>query len=151
METILSTPGDMEAYVLDLKKQVLELQEIVKHLQAAMRSDSRQMNSSRLPIYQPIRPDTFAGMKKGQTVEAWLFQLRQYFEACQMDSNIQVPFAASLLRDEAAIWWRYHVEDYDAGHEERITDWDDFKNILIEQFCPVNAIKQMHDKLADLK
>jgi len=102
-------------------------------------------------MFKPIRPDTFSGRQDKSSVEAWLFQLRQYFDACKMRGSLKVSFAASLLRDDAGIWWRNHVEQSDLGHEALITDWEDFKKMLVQQFKPVNAIKSARDKLAKLK
>ena len=56
-----------------------------------------------------------------------------------------------LLRDNAAIWWRSHVEDADIHVVDMITDWRSFKNALTDQFKPVNAIKTARDKLASIK
>ena len=49
-----------------------------------------------------------------------------------MKGSICVSFAASLLPDDAAIWWRNHVEESDNGQVRLIVDWDDFKTALIE-------------------
>src|SRR6185437_2860915 len=101
--------------------------------------------------FKLVMPDTFSGHQDNSLVEAWLFQLRQYFDTCKMRGAVKVSLAASLLRDDAAVWWRNHVEQSDLGHEELITDWDDFKKMFIQQFKPVNATKLARDKLARLK
>ena len=68
-----------------------------------------------------------------------------------MKGSVRVSFAVSLLRDDAAIWWRNHVEQSDIGQEILIDDWNDFKKALIVQFKPVNSRKIARDKLTKLK
>ena len=53
---------------------------------------------------KPKVPDTFSGDAK-LDVETWLFQMLQYFLACQvMDDARRVVFAGQLLRGNAALW-----------------------------------------------
>ena len=134
----------------DLNAYLAAMQEQIKQLQATVMQQNIRTHSER-PIFKPVRPDTFSGRHDKSSVEAWLFQLRQYFETCKMKGSVQVSFAASLLRDDAAIWWRNHVEQSDIGQEILIENWKDFKTALIEQFKPVNSRKIARDKLAKLK
>ena len=57
-----------------------------------------------------------------------------------------VPYATSLLRGNAAPWWR---ELYEANN--RPTTWDDFCHLLCEQLQPENYNCHGRDDLADLK
>ena len=134
----------------ELQNHLAQLEDKIKGLQDSL-SEQRAANTSSFPSFKPIRPDTFRGCQDKTLVEAWLFQLHQYFEICSVSERSQVPFAASLLRDNAALWWRCHVEQADNNHEELITTWKDFKKALIDQFKPVNAVKTARDKLANLK
>ena len=130
----------------ELQNHLAQLEDKIKGLH-----EQRAANTSSFPSFKPVRPDTFRRCQDKTLVEAWLFQLHQYFEICSVSERSQVPFAASLLRDNAALWWRYHVEQADNNHEELITNWRDFKKALIDQFKPVNAVKTARDKLANLK
>ena len=57
-----------------------------------------------------------------------------------------VPYAASLLRGNAALWWRELCEA-----NNRPTTWDDFCRLLQEQFQPKTYSCHGRDELADLK
>ena len=74
--------------------------------------------------------------------------MRQYFDNCKAEDNQKVPYASSLLKDDAIIWWRNHLESAENNHEEEIKHWDDFKKAITEQFKYVNARKIARDKLA---
>jgi len=55
------------------------------------------------------------GGKGKESIDAWLFSLRRYFDHYQTGSKDRVSYAAALLKDDAAIWWRYHIHLVDAG------------------------------------
>ena len=57
-----------------------------------------------------------------------------------------VPYAASLLRGNAALWWRELCQA-----NNRPATWDDFCRLLDEQFRPENYSRRGRDELADLK
>ena len=141
------TSGELSAYLATMQEKIRQL-ELTVETQRLVANTSR---GSDHPKFKPIRPDTYSRRQDKTTVEVWLFQLRQYFEACKTSEEHQVPFAASLLRDNAAIWWRSHVEDADQHMVELITDWRSFKKALTDQFKPVNAVKTAKDKLASIK
>ena len=90
----------------------------------------------------------FSGRRTEMSVDTWLFQMRQYFDNCKAEDNQKVPYASSLLKDDAIIWWRNHLESAENNHEEGIKHWDDFKKAITEQFKYVNARKIARDKLA---
>ena len=104
----------------ELRDYLGGLQDQIKQLQ--LQVNQKSSTPFERPLYKPVRPDTFSGRHDQSSVDAWIFQLRQYFETCKMKGSVRVSFAASLLRDNAAIWWRNHVEQADAGLEQRITD-----------------------------
>ena len=56
------------------------------------------------------RPDYFDGGKQ-QDVDTWLFQVREHLTMVTMPEPAQVPYAASLFRGNAALWWRERCEN----------------------------------------
>jgi hypothetical protein len=96
---------------------------------------------------KPKIPDTFSGDAK-LDVETWLFQMLQYFLACQvMDNARRVVFAGQLLRGNAALWWRSLHEN---GGMATINSWDAFVEAIKLQFRPVNLLKKARDELNNL-
>ena len=90
------TTGDLHEYLAAMQEQIQQLQATVTQQQTQSLPEK--------PMFKPIRPDTFSGRQDKSSVEAWLFQLRQYFDACKMRGSLKVSFAGPLLRDDAAIW-----------------------------------------------
>ena len=51
------------------------------------------------------KPTTYDG-DKGHDLDTWLFQVREHMELATIPAEGRVVYAASLLRDNAALWWR---------------------------------------------
>lgn len=96
---------------------------------------------------KPIRPPTFKGdVTKGGKVEDWLYQLNSYLGLTNVtDDKFKIQFAASLLEEHAARWYRLQTQN---GFS--FPNWEDFQKALLEFFKPVNALKVARDRLAAL-
>ena len=68
---------------VDLNTYLATMQEQIKQLQSTVKQQNTKPSSER-PVFKPVRPETFSGCHDKSSVEAWLFQLRQYFETCKM-------------------------------------------------------------------
>ena len=90
------------------------------------------------------RPDYFEGGKL-QDVDTWLFQVREHLTMTTMPEPAQVPYAASLFRGNAALWWRERCED-----ALRPANWHEFAAALREQFRPENWSRRGRDELATM-
>src|SRR5687767_2599910 len=75
----------------------------------------------------------------------------QYFDTCKAMEDEKVPYVASMLKDDAAVWWRNHIDQADNNEVLRITNWKSFKTALLKQFKPVNASQVAKDCLAVLR
>jgi Retrotransposon gag protein/Zinc knuckle len=117
--------------------------ELLPQLQAQLQHTTHQS-----PAVKPPKPDTFTG--KRETAEGWIFQLRLYFEAANIPSQQQVPFAAALLRDKAAIWWRNYLNLASAHLAPTITDFNTFAAQLLNYYKPANAAQSARDRLRSL-
>ena len=82
----------------------------------------------------------------------FLFQCEQYFEACGVPENKQVPIASTLLEDGAVAWWRQHKTSWPVlTVVERIQWWPQFKQALHKQFTPVTEKQVARERLYCLK
>ncbi len=60
----------------------------------------------RSDVLKPPKPEFFHGVKP-DTIDIWLFPVDMHREAARNPGDATfVAFAASLLRDDAFIWWR---------------------------------------------
>ena len=64
------------------------------------------------------KPDNFDG-SKSKDVNTWIFQVHEHLALTVIPEHDQVPYATSLLRVNAAMWWRELCE-----HNQRLVNWD---------------------------
>ena len=93
----------------------------------------------------PAKPDKYTG-RPGKA-EQWAFEMELYYAATGMDDPQRVPFAAAMLTDHAAVWWRSMCLD----PSELITTWADFKRQLLFNFQHVDAEKTARRRLRFLR
>ena len=91
------------------------------------------------------KPTTYDG-EKGHDLDTWLFQVREHLELATIPAEGRVAYAASLLRDKAALWWREACEA-----NQRPATWDDFCRVIREQFRPEDYGRRGRDELATMK
>ena len=90
------------------------------------------------------RPDYFYG-SKDQDADTWLFQVREHLDITIIPERGRVPYAASLFRGNAALWWREVCEA-----NNRPGNWNDFCCAVRNQFCIENLSCRGHDELANM-
>lgn len=96
---------------------------------------------------KPNAPPIFSG-KTNERPDHWLFQMNQYFDATQLHISTQVTFAASYLRDNAAIWWQRQVEGAAANRWPAISTYTAFSEAVKSAFQRPNWDKAARDQLA---
>lgn len=85
---------------------------------------------------KPPKPEPFRG---GRKIASWLFSLEQYFTVVKLQQPMdRVHFAATLLRDAAADWWRGVSIAVAAQNRQPVQDWDDFKQQITKHFQPID-------------
>jgi hypothetical protein len=99
------------------------------------------------PRIKPDRPSPFSG-KKSESLEAWIFQMQQYCELAPVPEDDRIRFAATFLKDQAALWWRSYYQTID--WQNVAPNWDGFVAALRQQFVPVNTTVSAYDRLQRL-
>ena len=90
------------------------------------------------------KPDNFDG-SKSKDVDTWIFQVREHLALTVIAVCGHVPYSASLLRGNAAMWWRELCE-----RNQRPANWDAFCRALREQFCTENFSRRGWHELATM-
>ncbi|GJY79221.1 putative reverse transcriptase domain-containing protein [Tanacetum coccineum] len=70
------------------------------------------------------------------------------FMSCQ-PFNFKVKFATGTLTEEALSWWNSFAHPIGIEEAYKIT-WSEFKNLLINKYCPRTEIKKMEDEFYNL-
>ena len=77
------------------------------------------------------KPETYDG-DKAKDLNTWLFQVHEHLELSTIPVCAYVAYVASLLRGNAALWWR---EACEANRHPVM--WEDFYRVIREQFIMV--------------
>ena len=125
------------------RAQMQDFANLTAELIAGRRGPEVQMENVRLGVKME-RPDYFEGGKQ-QDVDTWLFQVREHLNITSLPERGYIPYAASLFRGNAALWWREVCE-----HAHRPGTWDEFCGAIRDQFRPENWSRRGRDELANL-
>ena len=121
-----------------------EFANLTAELLAGRRGPEVQVEGMRIGV-KVEKPENYDG-SKGRDLDTWLFQVQEHLQLTVIPVRGHVPYAASLLRGNAALWWRELCEAHN-----RPTTWDDFCRLLREQFRPENYSRHGRDELADIR
>jgi hypothetical protein len=97
---------------------------------------------------KPERPSAYSG-KKSESLDAWIFQVERYFRILNTPQAERVPFAGSLLKDHANMWWRAVSDQIETLAED--LQWDQFKTQLKANFQTTNLAETARARLDKLK
>jgi len=122
--------------------------EILRQLKDQLRLELQQ-ELQRPNAFKPPKPETFNGRQNA--AENWIFQLQLYFSAANVPADQQAPFAATLLRDRAAIWWRNYVNMIQQHQVEPVDSFEAFSRQLLAFFRPPNTSQVARDRLRHLQ
>ena len=76
--------------------------------------------------FKKIKPATSNGESRiGEEVEAWLLDIKKYFQIYNYSSNMKVRMAIYNLKGKAIIWWQ--DLKLTKGLKEKLLEWSDFK------------------------
>ena len=105
------------------RAQMQEVANLTAELLAGRQGPDVQVQGMRIGV-KVEKPKIYSG-KKSLDLDTWLFQVREHLQITTVPAPCHVPYAASLLRGNAALWWRETCEG-----NRRPATWDDFCRML---------------------
>jgi hypothetical protein len=76
--------------------------------------------------FKKIKPAIFDGESRtGEEPEAWLLDIKKYFQIYNYSSNMKVRMAIYNIKGKASIWWQ--DLKLPKGLKEKQLEWSDFK------------------------
>jgi hypothetical protein len=83
--------------------------------------------------FKKIKPVTFDGESRiGEESEAWLLDIKKYFQIYNYFSNMKVRMAIYNLKGKANIWWQ--DLKLAKGLKEKQLEWSEFKKYFKKQY-----------------
>jgi Ty3 transposon capsid-like protein/Zinc knuckle len=134
-----------------LQVQFQQLQAELHHLQIAQPANPPVQGPvpHSDPVAQLVRtlkPAPYSGMRSETSLDTWLFQLGQYFEAVHIqDDGQRIRVAGMLLAGQAAEWYRDLFQHHQ--YEQPLT-WHAFEEAMKTMFQPLGREIHARDRLA---
>src|SRR5919199_5727189 len=96
------------------------------------------------------KPLTFEGTEGPIGLIRWCEKAESVFAVKNCVDQDRVKFAASTFLGEALSWWNTHVTT--VGRDvANATPWEEFKQMLMDQYCPRSEIREIEIEFWNLK
>ncbi|GJR51975.1 hypothetical protein Tco_1402496 [Tanacetum coccineum] len=91
-------------------------------------------------------PKEYDGKGGAIALTRWIERMETVIDNSGCAENQKVKYAASSFVNKALTWWNTQVQA--RGHEAAIgMSWNDFKALLVEEFCPSNEMEKLESEL----
>ncbi|GJY09185.1 reverse transcriptase domain-containing protein [Tanacetum coccineum] len=113
-------------------------------------SNSSQNKACNYKEFHAVMHENFCGTEGAVGLTRWFKKLESQLWISNVAEGDRVKFASSTLLDSSLTWWNVYVRSVtlDTTHA---TPWSDFKAMFIRKYCPRNEVKQMENKLWNVK
>jgi hypothetical protein len=100
--------------------------------------------------FKKIKPTTFNGESRtGEESEAWLLDIKNYFQIYNFSSNMKVRMAIYNLKGKAIIWWQ--DLKLAKGLKEKQLEWFDFKKYFNKQYLSESYYERKTKEFYELR
>lgn len=140
MEDPIEANGQMAGMVESLNALLGRLAAVEAHLHHAAAAAAPAAPAAS----KPRKPDLFCGRRDAKDVRSWVSHLNIYFETVQEPPRTRANYAATLLREDALLWYQSLAE------ADRPTTWEALAEGLISYFAPLSVTIAARDRLAVL-
>ena len=94
--------------------------------------------------FKKIKPAIFDGESRTrEKVEAWLLDIKKYFQIYNYSSNMKVRMAIYNLKGKASIWWQ--DLKLAKGLKEKQMEWYDFKKKYLSESYYERKMKEFYE------
>ncbi|GJS86192.1 putative reverse transcriptase domain-containing protein [Tanacetum coccineum] len=112
--------------------------------------NSSQNKACNYKEFRAVMHENFHGIEGAVGLTRWFEKLESQFGISNVAEGDRVKFSSSTLLDGALTWWNVYVRSVTLDTAHAIP-WSDFKAMFIRKYCPRNEVKQMENKLWNLK
>ncbi|KAD5961961.1 hypothetical protein E3N88_13434 [Mikania micrantha] len=101
-------------------------------------------------MFKSCDPTTFDGKEGATGVIQWLEETESVLEISSCKDEDKVKFAAQQFKGEALFWWKtvLQVRGRDVVNH---MNWEEFKEIVKEKYCPINEIERIEEEFLNLE
>ncbi|GJR60088.1 reverse transcriptase domain-containing protein [Tanacetum coccineum] len=93
-----------------------------------------------------VIPKSMMGKEVAIVLHSWVSEVENMIDNSGCAENQKVRYAASSLVNKALTWWNTQVQA--RGREAAMAmSWNDFKALMVEEFCPSNEMEKLENEL----
>ncbi|KAJ0653089.1 putative transcription factor interactor and regulator CCHC(Zn) family [Helianthus annuus] len=147
--------GQGEIHMTQAELEALLNAQVAAALAAYQAGQPAPQNQPHPPVctfktFMDCKPQTFSGTEGAVGLIRWFEKAESVFAICNCPVGDRVKFAAGTLQDGALTWWNAQVQllGIEAANA---TTWDDFKELMREEYCPRDEIQKLENEYYDLK
>ncbi|KAJ0491703.1 putative nucleotidyltransferase, Ribonuclease H [Helianthus annuus] len=96
------------------------------------------------------KPQTFTGTEGAVGLLRWFEKAESVFAICNCPAGDRVKYDAGTLADGALTWWNAQVQLLGIK-AANATTWEDFKELIREEYCPRDEVQKLENEYYDLK
>ncbi|GJV09322.1 putative reverse transcriptase domain-containing protein [Tanacetum coccineum] len=95
--------------------------------------------------FMTCNPKEYDGKGGAIALTRWIEKMENVSDNSGCAENQKVKYAASSFVNKALTWWNTQVQA--RGREAAIgMSWNDFKSLLVDEFCPSNEMEKLESK-----
>ncbi|GKA51798.1 reverse transcriptase domain-containing protein [Tanacetum coccineum] len=95
--------------------------------------------------FQACGPKEYDGKGGAIALTRWIEKMENVLDNSGCSENQKVKYAASSFVNKALTWWNTQIQA--RGREAAIgMTWNDFKALLVEEFCPSNEMERLENE-----
>ncbi|KAK1410756.1 hypothetical protein QVD17_37295 [Tagetes erecta] len=99
--------------------------------------------------FSSCNPTKFNGTEGATGLLQWFESTENTFLNSDCPNNLKVRHAASVLQKRALTWWNGEKRTRGTNAAMALS-WDQFKDLMIKEFCPRNEVKKLEAEFWDL-
>ncbi|GKC62820.1 reverse transcriptase domain-containing protein, partial [Tanacetum coccineum] len=100
--------------------------------------------------FMSCNPKEYDGKGGAVVLTRWIEKMETMIDNSGCTENQKVRYVASLLVNKALTWWNTQVQA--RGREAaNAMSWNDFKALLVEEFCPSNEVERLENEFYNHK
>ncbi|KAI3797453.1 hypothetical protein L1987_32710 [Smallanthus sonchifolius] len=139
------TPAELTALINDSVAEAL-----AAHVAGQANNPPTNQHVCTYKTFMDCKPHTYSGAEGAVGLLRWFEKVESVFSMCNCPVENRVKFASGTLEGAALSWWNAQVQMLGLD-TANATPWEDFKNMMKEEYCPRDEIQKLEGELWNLK
>ncbi|KAI3827998.1 hypothetical protein L1987_02087 [Smallanthus sonchifolius] len=123
---------------------------LAAHIAGQANNPQNNQHVCTFKTFMDCKPHTFSGAEGAVGLLQWFENIESVFSMCNCPVADRVKFASGTLEGPALTWWNSQVQMLGLDMANALP-WEDFKNMIKEEYCPRDEIQKLEGEFWNLK